>query len=529
MVRPNLSGFIPFFAALAGMMGATLAARAQAPKPADAHASAGPAAEASAKDAPAPPEIEKSTVRIFVTKRGPNVFRPWMKEPPVEETASGIVIEGKRILTTAVSVQYSNDIQVQANQAGDKVAAEVEFSDTDMDLAVLKLEDESFFDSHPPVPRADGLPLLKDPLFVYGFPVGGISLSVTKGIISRIEYGSGGGFPYYNFRIQIDAALNAGNAGGPAVSNGKMVGVALGSLNNAQNIGYVIPNEEVEIFLREAASGKVAEKPSFYDYYHRIENAGFRRFLGLPKDESGVAIQSIASSDPSYPLRQWDVIEKVGSYEVDDQGMVRVGELRLRFPYAVRKEAKDGKVPMEIFRKGGHLHVDVPLTKREMLVPGVRGAYPPYFIFGPIVFTKGTQALVTDITDNSRFRATLTFDGSPMEYRRGDTAAFPGEELVIVPCPFFPNSLAIGYSEPFPRVVDTINGIKVRNLRQVVEILRDAKTEFISITFAERNREDLFFPREETVAATEGILADNGVRAQASPDLLEVWKSKTAP
>ena len=84
----------------------------------------------------------------------PDVSRPWTKASPAEATGSGVVIEGKRILTNAHVVLYASQVQVQAHQAGDKVSATVEAIAPGIDLAVLKLDDESFFDTHPPLPRA---------------------------------------------------------------------------------------------------------------------------------------------------------------------------------------------------------------------------------------------------------------------------------------------------------------------------------------------------------------------------------------
>jgi hypothetical protein len=76
--------------------------------------------------------------------------------------------------------------------------------------------------------------------------------------------------------------------------------------------------------------------------------------------------------------------------------------------------------------------------------------------------------------------------------------------------------------------VHAVNGIAIKNLRQLVEVLRDTTAEFLTFEFVGRG-ETLVFPRKEMVAATEDILSDNGIRAQASPELLEVWKTKPAP
>ena len=94
---------------------------------------------------------------------------------------------------------------------------------------MLKIDDDSFFDTHAPLPLAKELPGIKDAVMVYGYPEGGTTLSITKGIVSRIEF-----VPYnlqtQGLRVQIDAAINPGNSGGPAVAGDHMIGVAFSRL-----------------------------------------------------------------------------------------------------------------------------------------------------------------------------------------------------------------------------------------------------------------------------------------------------------
>ena len=80
--------------------------------------------------------------------------------------------------------------------------------------------------------------------------------------------------------------------------------------------------------------------------------------------------------------------------------------------------------------------------------------------------------------------------------------------------------------EAISRVVESINGTKIKNLRHCVEVLRDLKDEFVTLAFVGRGAESVVFVRKEMVAATEEILNDNGVRSQGSPELLEVWERK---
>src|ERR1700728_2530617 len=201
------------------------------------------------------PALENSVVKIFSTMRYPDPYKPWTKQAPSEAPASGVVIEGKRILTNAHVVLYASQVQIQANAAGDKLPATVIAVAPGIDLAVLQVDDATFFDTHPPVARASKLPQIKDAVLAYGFPTGGNSLSITKGIVSRIEFVAYN-YPVFGLRIQVDAAINPGNSGGPAIAGDKMIGLAFSRLGgDSQNIGYIIPNEEVDLFLKDIASG----------------------------------------------------------------------------------------------------------------------------------------------------------------------------------------------------------------------------------------------------------------------------------
>ena len=477
--------------------------------------------------------IANTVVKVFSTVRYPDFFRPWAKESPTEITGSGVVIEGKRILTCAHMVLYASQVQVQANQAGDKIPATVEFIAPGIDLAVLKLDDPTFFDSHPPLPRAGKLPDIKDAVMVYGYPEGGTSLSITKGIVSRIEFTTYH-FPVSGLRIQIDAAINPGNSGGPAVVGDKMIGLAFSHLGSADNIGYIIPNEEIDLFLRDIADGHYDGKPAMYDELQTLENPALRRFLKLDPSVHGMVVHTPYDSDPAYPLKEWDVITRIGDVPVDDQGMVQLSDnLRVRFMYLVQKTAKDGKLSLTVVRSGKELQIELPVSpKFPMATPDLGTAYPSYFIYGPIVFSAATEQFVHALTDNSRgarWMRWLINRNSPLITRYEQKSSAPGDELVVIPSPLFPHRLAVGYSSPLCETVKSVNGIPIKNLNQLVQVLRDAKGEFITIAFYDRDGETLVFPREKMVSATDDILSDNGIRSQGSPDTMAIWNAKTSP
>jgi S1-C subfamily serine protease len=470
-------------------------------------------------------------VKVFSTVRYPDPYKPWTKQSPEEQTGSGVVIKGKRLLTNAHVVNYASQVQIQANQAGDKISATVEAIAPGIDLAVLKLEDEKFFETHPPLTLARTLPGIKDTVMAYGFPEGGNSLSITKGIVSRVEFTSYN-FPVSGLCIQIDAAINPGNSGGPAVVGDKMVGLAFSRLTEADNIGYIIPSEEIELFLQDVADGHYDGKPAMFDTLQTLENPALRSFLKLPPQVEGLVVHKPFQNDPAYPLKEWDVITRIGETPLDDQGMIKLGnDLRVHFEYEVQHVAANGTVPLTIVRAGKELKINLPVSPDyPRLIPAWNGAYPSYFIYGPLVFSAATDEYLGGYLRTKYAASITTRLGSmrnPLLTRMRDQPAFPGEGLVVIASPFFPHKLAQGYSSPCSHVVKAVNGIPVKNLNHLVEILRDAKDEFVRIECNMRFGETMIFPRAKMLAATDEILTDNGVRAQGSPDTLAIWNAKS--
>jgi S1-C subfamily serine protease len=478
-------------------------------------------------DSPAPVQLENAVVKVFATTRTPEPYQPWTKAQPRDISGTGVVIDGHRILTNAHVVLYASQIQVQANRAGDKLSAHVAAVSPGIDLAILTLDDPGFFDTHPPIKRASILPSVKDPVLVYGFPTGGTSLSITKGIVSRIEF-SGYNFPVSGLRIQIDAAINAGNSGGPAVAGDAMVGLAFSHLGGAENIGYIIPCEEIELFLRGTAHGEKYEKPGFFDEVQSLQNPTLRAYLKAGPGITGMVVTHPDPTVPGNPLRPWDIVTHLGTAPVADDGMVSITDtLRVSFRYLVQKLARDGHIPLKIYRAGRSLDVSMPVPgDHPQLLTDLQGDYPSYFVFGPLVFSAATAQFFAGIGGNAGALATLAAMDNPLVTRRGDSPAFPGEQLVVVSSPFFPHDSAKGYDNATAAVVGSINGIPIKNLRHLVEVLRDSREEYLRIEFAGRNHENLVFRRADLAAATDEILNDNGVRSQCSPDLTKVWTAR---
>jgi len=523
MKTARLAAAVAF--ALSGLVHAQDTSPPPAPTPATPPSPA--VATPSATKAPALPAVENSVVKIFATVRRPDPYKPWTKASPADVTGSGVIIEGKRILTNAHVVGYASQVEVQASQSGDRVPAKVIALARGLDLAVLELEDPSFFDKRPPVQRAAVLPDVREAVFAYGYPVGGNSLSTTRGIVSRVEFVGYGSFSS-GLRIQIDAPINPGNSGGPVIAGDKMIGLAFSMAANAQNIGYVIPNEEIELFLKDVADGRYDGKPLLHDSFQNLENTGLRQYLKIDKSVEGALVHRPYKNDASWPLKEGDIVTHVGEHPIDNQGMVKLGSnLRVRFQYRIQQLAKDGKVPMSIIRAGKPMKVEVPTSgPRPLLIPDLNGGYPSYFVYGPVVFTRATSEFLSFMVASAPAANAYAFNDSPLITRRGDSPDATREELVVISGPFFPHPLIRGYNNRFGSVVDTVNGVKIRSLAHLVSTLRDLKDEHVVFKFDQRYGENMILPRKAVLDATEGILSDNGIRTQGSEDMMKVWNGK---
>jgi S1-C subfamily serine protease len=255
-------------------------------------------------------------VKVFSTMRRPDMARPWTKQPPLEATGSGVVIEGDRILTNAHVVAYASQVQVQGNQSGDKISATVVAFAAGIDLALLKLDDDSFFKSRPPLPRAKSLPRIKDAVLAYGFPTGGTSLSITRGIVSRIEFVS---YSYLSsgLRIQIDAAINPGNSGGPLADlDGAVVGLNSAVIPFAQGVGFAIPSNTVRAIADQILSAGRVVRP-WIGISGVAADASLARRFGLPRAR-GVLLAEVRPHGPAEGagLLPGDLLTRLGTTEL---------------------------------------------------------------------------------------------------------------------------------------------------------------------------------------------------------------------
>jgi len=468
-------------------------------------------------------EIRDSVVKIFATYRGPDFARPWTKQAPQELSGTGFVIAGDRILTNAHVVEQATRIYVQPPNSADKLRAEVIGISQEMDLALLELKKDSdreeFHANHPVLELSDALPEIGSTVQAIGYPVGGEQVSITEGVVSRIEY-TEFNMDARGLRVQVDAALNHGNSGGPVILDGKVCGVVFSGVEYAENIGYVIPAEEVKLFLSDLEDGEYDGPPRLHGArFQTCENDALRAFLGLSKDQTGI-VYTRPPEDSKQPLVQWDVLDRIGDHDIDNAGMVtRDDGLRLHWRYFIRELVQDGKVPVSVIREGEPTDLEIGVTnRRDELVPFIGNAYPEYFIAGPMIFTPVRREHFLNL-----YLGYGIIDGSPVGLHINDERETPGQEYVVLAATFLPHSITKGYEVFGNPTLKAVNGIEINSVSHLVEILRDNEEETLMFEFFDRSQESLVFDAEELLESTEEVLEDNSIRRQGSDRFLDIW------
>ena len=201
-----------------------------------------------------PPLVQAlgACVKIFCTSVAPCYALPWVRGEESHATGSGfaaLLPSGeRRILVHAQVLENHTLVQVRRVSEAQKYVAQVEVIGFDVDVGVLRVEDDAFWSMMPLLPLPMGLPQPMSEVITAGFLAGGEELSTTRGVVNRIMLGG----MSRELCVQMDAAINPSNSGGPILnSQGQVVGMASSGSQHAP--GLIIPLPVIHTFLEVRA------------------------------------------------------------------------------------------------------------------------------------------------------------------------------------------------------------------------------------------------------------------------------------
>ena len=457
-----------------------------------------------------PASIESSVVRVLVYSNPPDFFSPWQKAGTQAFAGSGVIIDGHRILTNAHVVDDAVGVEVKRAGSGEQFEAAVSFVGHDCDLALLTVADEHFFDGAVPLALGE-LPAVNADVQTYGFPVGGETLSVSSGVISRIEVGEYTHSKERALIAQIDASINPGSSGGPVVRNSAVVGISMQMLEQAENVGYMVPAPVVRHFLDDVADGKVDGFPQLGAQLQPLESPALRSSLGLgPRQTGGLVTRVVFGSLAYGVLARGDVVVSIGGYPVaGDLTVTMPGIGRVAIDAVVGAQQVGARLGLSILRDGSARDVEVVLAGAVSLVPGRRvGEAPEYFLFGGAVF----QPLTSEYFE--------LYDELPPKlaaYADSKGVVTAERRQVVILSAVLPDPVARGYLDWESVVVRSVDGVVPRDLAHLAELIDRATGKFLRV-----ETEDGFVMILDVQAAREAgprILKKYGIAHDRSANL----------
>jgi S1-C subfamily serine protease len=466
-----------------------------------------------------PPDISKSVVMIQIVKQSYDYTTPWKQTSTAGGVGSGFIIAPNRILTNAHNISDNRYIIVKKENIAKKYPASVEFVGHDCDLALLKVYDTSFFENTEALDFGD-LPKVNSTVSTYGFPMGGTHISVTEGVVSRIQtdvYSHSGADSH--LVVQTDAAINPGNSGGPVIQDGKVIGVAFQGMRQADNIGYMIPTTVIRHFLLDINDGKYDGFGSLgVMLFAGLHNDSYYDFLKIPAETQGIVVTNvILNSSAEKILQKGDCITQIDNYDVDNDGMVMIYGEKNHLSEVIEQKQVGQTVGVTYWRDGrkDSAELIIQLNRPVFEYARIYDDPPRYVCFAGLTFISASRNFLEtwgadwlkDIPHKLRY---LFSDSQQLNEDRGR------KEYVILSeiLPDEINAYADGFLN---KPLESINDIPIRSLDDVKKAFENKDADFYILKFMDSERP---FPIEAKKAhqQNEVILKKYNVPTWAFPE-----------
>ncbi|WZZ68023.1 hypothetical protein YC2023_079393 [Brassica napus] len=416
-----------------------------------------------------------SVVKVFCSSSKSNVLQPWQKNLPRQCSGSGCYVhlpdlsyQTIRFLRTLMYKTFRKDLKP------------LDFGD---------------------------VPFPKETVFVVGYPRGGDSICITKGVVSRIEVTRYSHSKTSLMTIQTDAAINHGNSGGPAFMDNKVVGVAFQGYKNIYRTSlfqtflviikcsYIIPTPVVKHFI----SG-VEENDQFPGFCslgilcQHMQNARMRNYFKMTSKMIGILIKRINPSSSSYGiLKKDDVllsIETTRQFTIFmfDTVVFRKTE-SINFSHLVSMKKPCETTTLKVLRDGKTHEFNINITPVRKLMNCDK--LPSYYIFAGLVFLPSTP-------------------------QPGTIPKKAGEQIVLL-SQVLEDETTVGYTFLNNSRVKKVNGVQVENLKHLRQLIEKCCTGDLRIDL--ENDNTIIIGYKSGKRATPKILKRYGIPSTMSKDL----------
>ena len=423
--------------------------------------------------------LRASVVKVFTVSQSEDYRRPWQRPRPEGSSGTAFFIGKRRLMTNAHVISDAKNLQVKRADRVKRYEARVLFTGHDCDLSVITVDDDDFWGGMVPLEIADR-PAMRSKVMTIGYPTGGAKLSVTEGVVSRIEvhtYVHTGADDH--LAIQTDAAINPGNSGGPVIQNGHVVGVAFQGRSFSQNIGYMIAPSVIRHFLQDIDDGVYHGYPELGVYTANLRNESLRAFLGMPADQDGgvLVLKPVPFASAVGKLVRNDVILKIDGVKVEADGTVKVGDEFLEFSFVIEGKQIGEAVRLTVLRDGKIIDLDVTLKDwAARMKPGrVYDERPEYMVLGGFLFVPLTENYIGWGSSNDLSYYMQQY------YRSVAEEGKSREQLVLLSRVLpHPSTRYIDYRDA---IVETVDGVQPLDFAHFVKLIDGSQRPLVKVEF----------------------------------------------
>ncbi|AOP34560.1 serine protease [Leptospira tipperaryensis] len=368
------------------------------------------------------------------------------------DAGTGMVIAGNRILTNAHVVSNSSYLKIKHFNSSKFYKASVQYLGFDCDLAILKVEEEEFFNGIEPLEIADSSPALGSNLLILGYPGGDDNITLENGNVSRIErvrYSFTG--LDYRKAIRVNANIVPGYSGGPAIQNGKVSGVTFQISQSQGNVAYLIPPEIINHFLKDVEDETYHGFPfpgfSFQNGY----SSSLKNYLKIPEGLNGILINTVyPDSSFSDLLKPEDFVYKIDEAYLNDEGGVLdpsgifIGEM-------IENKFIGDPVKVFFYRNGKNYKVEGTLKQVPSLNLYRQQGSVTSFLSAGFLFQPVNRALAGG--DSRRLESSLRYHYS--YYIQDELYRFTDRDIIL--SGVYPDPLNSKYAGYRYKILESIN------------------------------------------------------------------------
>lgn len=370
----------------------------------------------------------------------------------LRDAGTGMIISGNRILTNAHVVSNSSYLKVKHFNSSKFYKAEVQYLGFDCDLAILKVEEDEFFSGVEPLEISEVSPALGSNLLILGYPGGDENITLENGNVSRVErvrYSFSG--LDYRKAIRVNANIIPGYSGGPAIQNGRVVGITFQVSQSQGNVAYLIPPEIINHFLKDVEDGTYHGFPFPGFSFQNGHSSSLKSYLKIPEGLNGILINTIyPDSSFSDLLQPEDFVYKIDNSYLDGDGGI-MDEIGGFIGDLIEEKFIGDHIKLFFYRNGKNYKVEGTLKRVPTLDIYRQQNKSSSFLSGGFLFQPVNRALAGG--DSKRLESSLRYHYS--YYIQDELYRFTDRDILL--SGIYPDPLNSKYASYRYKILESIN------------------------------------------------------------------------